>query len=494
MLVSTRLRRYLQSLHVPSGPLAGTNLRVFPWQNRLLRLMDSEGDVPLSVARGCGKSCFTAGIAAAHVDPLSGLQVPGADVVITAAAHRQARICFGDALNFLREKHDLADKSVWRVNDSAQHSEIRHLPSGSRLVAIGSDPRRAHGLRPILMLWDEPAQAEPSKRDRMQSALLTSKGKVAGSRIIWLGTRSADPDHFFESELRGPRAILYWAPPEMDPYRAPAWHSANPSLKWMPELRKAIAAEAREAREDPAKQPRFEALRLNRGVSDAPEERLIPAGTWESIEGTVTRSGPLVLGVDLGTNEAMSAVAAYWPETGALAALAAFPEIPSLRKRGVKDGVGDRYLRMHRREELIVAGRRVSDISILMTSAVTRYGTPELIVCDAWRLAQLKEVLEQIGFPLTSIVTRRMGPKDGGADIRRFRRTCLSGHVRPETSLLLRSAISEARARLDIAGNMMLDKSRHRAKDDAAAAAILAVAEGDRRRNQPRRRLRYVVA
>ena len=38
--------------------------------------------------------------------------------------------------------------------------------------------------------------------------------------------------------------------------------------------------------------------------------------------------GPAVWGVDLGTSAAQSAVACFWPESGALAVLAAFPEIP----------------------------------------------------------------------------------------------------------------------------------------------------------------------
>ena len=75
---------------------------------------------------------------------------------------------------------------------------------------------------------------------------------------------------------------------------------------------------------------------------------------------------------------------------------------------------------------------------------------------------------------------------DGGVDLEAFRRSCLSGKVTPEVSLLLRSAMREARSIADPAGNEKLCKAteggrRLRARDDAAAAAILAVAEGSRR-------------
>lgn len=67
-------------------------------------------------------------------------------------------------------------------------------------------------------------------------------------------------------------------------------------------------------------------------------------------------------------------------------------------------------------------------------------------------------------------------------DIRKFRRACLDGHVNPVKSLLMRSAMSGGRVTTGPAGNSKLAKggegSRTRWRDDAAAASILAVAEG----------------
>ena len=60
-----------------------------------------------------------------------------------------------------------------------------------------------------------------------------------------------------------------------------------------------------------------------------------------------------------------------------------------------------------------------------------------------------------------------------------------SDRVVPDVSLLLRSAMSEARTVADPAGNEKLAKNseagrRMRARDDAAAAGILAVSAGNR--------------
>ena len=79
-----------------------------------------------------------------------------------------------------------------------------------------------------------------------------------------------------------------------------------------------------------------------------------------------------------------------------------------------------------------------------------------------------------------------MGWRDGSEDVRRFRRAVLERRVVAPVSLLLRAAIGEARTLADPGGNEKLAKGsqggrRARARDDVAAAAILAVAEADRR-------------
>ena len=165
--------------------------------------------------------------------------------------------------------------------------------------------------------------------------------------------------------------------------------------------------------------------------------------------------------------------------------MACFPELPSLGERGLADGVGDLYARMHKRGELFQAGRRVSDIPQLLREALEKWGRPSAICCDRWRASELKQHLEAVNFPLCDLHERGQGFKDGGEDLRDFRRIA-AGYVRPSTSLLLTSAMSEARAVGDPAGNWKLAKStqggrRAAAKDDAAAASILATAEAYRR-------------
>ena len=267
----------------------------------------------------------------------------------------------------------------------------------------------------------------------------------------------------------------------------------------MPDLEAAIRREAKAAKRDPALLAQFQALRLNLGVPDTGVATLLDAGLWQTIEGEAERAGPCCWGVDLGTSAAQSAVAAYWPATGALDALAAFPTEPSLADRGLRDGVGGLYVACQRRGELMQCGGAAVDVAALLAAALARFGRPAKVIADRWRAAELADALNAAGVPPAALELRGQGFKDGAADVRGFRRACAEGRVTPARSLLLRAAMAEARTVSDPSANAKLAKKgeggrRSRAKDDAAAAAILAVAAGYRAPPRPRRPLRSALA
>ena len=159
---------------------------------------------------------------------------------------------------------------------------------------------------------------------------------------------------------------------------------------------------------------------------------------------------------------------------------------PVLPSGGLRDGVGNLYVMCAKRGELIQTGGEAVDVGALLAAALDRYGVPSLIVADRWRAPELKDCLRRAGIPQTALELRGMGWKDGAEDVRAFRRACAEGRVTPAPSLLMRSAMAEARTIVDAAGNHKLAKAseggrRQRARDDAAAAGILAVSAGVRR-------------
>ena len=494
------LTEYISTLTITQGAGAGSLIRLLPWQRRFLRgAFAVDGDASLSISRGNGKSTLVAAIACAAVD--GPLRQPRAEVVVVASSFAQGRIVFEHVIAFLHALgHDLSDRTLWRVQDSANSATVEHRATGCRVRCVGSDPARAHGLAPLLVLADEPAQWESTKRDGMRAALATAMGKIPDSRLIALGTRPADDEHWFTKMLDGgvDYSQSHHASETDPPFRKSTWLKANPSLPAMPSLEKRIRKEATDAKRDASMLASFKALRLNMGTNDTLQSTLLDAGTWKRISGDVDRSGRCVWGLDLGQSEAMAGCAAYWPASGRLEAIASFPNSPGLAERGTQDGVGNLYVQMMQRAELCTTGGEATDIAEFLELARERFGLPTAIIADRWRLKELVDILRKLGIRNIPLIERGMGFRDGAEDVRDFRRACVEGKVIPAKSLLLTAAMSEARVTMDAAGNAKLAKSsqggrRKRAKDDSAAAAILAVAYGTRRARRPNKpAMRYV--
>ena len=480
---------YLGGLTVPAGDHAGAAFEVLPWEaDYIAGAFDVAGDSALSIARGNGKSGLVAGLACAVVDPDGPLHGRRREVVCVASSFQQGRVIFEDCEAMLRARLGDLPRGEWRLQNSQNVATIEHRESGARIRCIGSDPKRAHGLRPLLVLADEPAQWDAAKRDAMLAALRTSLGKVPDSRLIALGTRPADESHWFARMLKQAEYRQVHAAKRDDPpFALRTIRKANPSYDHLPSLRKRIAIEAREADGNPDALASFKALRLNMGTADVDERPVLEHGSWQSDASIPRDDAPPIIGLDLGSGAAMSAAAAVW-ESGRMELLAAFPTEPSLEERGKRDGALY-YGTLLDRGELILLGRNVVPVEAFLQAVVDRFGVPECIVADRWREAELRDAMADCGV-ICPFVARGQGFRDGGEDLRMFRRAMLDGHVVTEDSRLLTAACAEARTVVDPAGNEKLAKSteggrRRRARDDALAAAIVAVAEWWRRRNAP---------
>jgi phage terminase large subunit-like protein len=191
----------------------------------------------------------------------------------------------------------------------------------------------------------------------------------------------------------------------------------------------------------------------------------------------------------------MSAAVAYWPNTTRMEAFGAFPNNPTLTDRGRADAVGRRYVEMEERGELVTLGDRVVPAAEFLKETMRRLeGHPvTCFVADRYRQSEFEEALAAAGLRIP-VVWRGQGFRDGGEDCERFRQQAFDGQIAVSPSLLLRSALSEAVTVSDDAGNRKLAKARSQGRIDAAAAATLAVAEGERRRARPQQAARMVWA
>ena len=489
--LATAVIEHIRSLTVTQGQGAGLPFAVFPWERRFVHGALAPGvDVAaLTIARGNGKTTFCAAIA--HAALCGPLAVQRGETVVVASSFEQARLTFDHVCSFIGYEN-LKDRSRYRLWDSAQLARLRCLEHETQLRCLASDPRRMHGIAPSLLLADEPAQWEGSKSEKAYAALQTSLGKIEGARLVALGTKPIGNQHWFSQLLDGGAdySQSHHAAKDDDPFDPAVWAKANPSLPYMPTLAKVINREAERAKAQPDVLPQFEAYRLNKGVSDTAESLLLSADVWERAEGNAPVGLRYCLGLDLGSNAAQSAAAGFWPDSGRLDCFAVFPSTPNLIERGRMDGVQGLYVKMHERNELLTLGTHTSDISGLLRTVLERWGIPDSITIDRWREADLREALDVVEFPYIQIVVRGQGFKDGSEDVRLMRRAVLDGKVTPVVSLLLRNAMSEARVVTDAAGNSKLAKQteggrRLRARDDAAAAAILAISAGSRIVEEP---------
>lgn len=501
-----QLKSEIEELIVDEGPLMGQRFTVLPWQMKLLEAVASHKEVALSLARSNGKSTVVAALCCSAITPGKSLFVPRGQIILTAASMQQARVAFQHIQMFMRPvMYDELDgelklrRGQWRELDNSHHMEITHKPSGTRLKVIGSDPKRAHGLAPTIVIADEPAQWE-SGGDMHYAALRTSLGKQVNARMLLIGTRPRNPIHFFNKLLYNPpagtKSIVYAADKKDGEdgglYKLKTIRKANPSYDHLEPLRLEIQEFAEGARKlGGMRRAQYMALYLNMGTteSDAQEE-VIDDEAWETVTKVEQpeRRGKLAIGVDLGGGNSLTAIAFYWYETGRLECYAAVPEHPPLDERGMKDGIGSAYEEMFDDGVLHIYGKKETRNSDFLRDFFEEVKDFEWIgvACDRYKKTAVEQALIDAGYSESLIIDRAVGRgSDGWGDLESFRGAVLEEHLKPGLNLALEHAIHSAVVTRDRNGNSSLDKTWQRGRIDVLQATIHAVGVGERVRRPP---------
>ena len=494
------LAGWCSKLVTTQGEGVGDLLTLWPWEVDVLRRIEAlpGGELGLTVAAGAGKTTLSAAVCAAAV--AGPLAQPRGTVIGVAGSFTQALILADHVQAFLKPITD-ADPDRWRVLRSESAALVEDRQTGASFRAREASARTLHGSAPSLIVADEPAQMQPTQSAAIYSAIRSRLGKLPGSRLFAIGTRAADPQHWF-SRLLKRSGIVYAADPEADWADPATWEAANPSLVHLPELRKVYAREAAEAAADPSLLPPFRALRCNMGAVDHEVAVLLESADWQRCEVDLLpqAAGAAVWGVDLSGGDArpMAGIAAFWPATGRVEALAAFPELPSLADRSRTDAAD--YQTMNADGDLLVMGRRVVPVADLIREALRRFGRPARIVADYHAERELRQALDAADFPAAVLVTASMGGlKDSPGRVRDFRRSVKGGKVWAKPRLLIRQSLANARTVSDSMGEERLIKGgvsgrRRTARDDVAVSIVAAVSEGARMPAQAPRRRRHAVA
>ena len=499
------LIRYIEGLPCGDGDTIGEPYKLLKYQKSFLGGTFKPGILrsALSLGRGGGKSGLLSAICLAALLDDSPLHRPGFETIAVASSFSQA-LLIGRSVKTSLEimGKSFGKRGTFRVRDSQNIFEIENNDSRARFKVIGSDSKRAHGLRPNLAVLDEPAQHVLGGAS-LYSALRTAMGKRKGSKLIAIGTRSENPDHWFERLLKEQDPVVFsmcFSSDRKDDWESEqVWHKANPGLRsGMPDI-EVLRAEARLARTDPEELQSFKSLRLNQGTSDITKQYLVDLEEWRGAEvlELPERKGRYCLGLDLGYSKAFSACAAYWFMSYRLEGFVACGNTPTLKERAKADRVGKIYEEMLDRGELTMLGNRVVPVEDLLHEAIRKWGPPAAVIADRYRQGELLDGIQKSGLRLPYPLFRGQGWLDGSVAVRGFKKELFSDRIKAPESLAMRTAFSEARVRVDENSNEKLAKGsqagrRQRGRDDLVAAILLAVSEGANLRPKTKpRKIRY---
>lgn len=491
--------QFMQCLAVPEGPNAGKPVVLAPFQRQFIEgaLAEDTANAILSIGRGNGKSAITAGLALGGLIGVWDRQ-PRREIIAAARTRDQGRIIWDFVAGFAATLPlEVQRRLIYR---RAPRLEIEFDGDGGGHVlrVIAADGKSALGGAPTMAILDERGHWALDRGDELEHALLSGLGKRKG-RAFLISTSASDDTHPFSRWIDDPAPGSYVQEhrpaPGLPADDAESLLIANPGaphgiggdLEWLTaQAQRAIARGG-------SSLTSFRLYNRNERVSGESRDMLITPDEWQHCETDTLppRDGGVVIGIDLGGSASMTAAAFYWPETGRLECVGTFPSMPGLLDRGQADGVAGRYVEMQDRGELTVLGDKTVPVAPWLAEVMRHVeGEPVIaITMDRYKQAELAEALNRAGVR-APCVWRGQGFRDGGEDCERFRRAAFDGLVKARPSLLLRSAFSDAVCLRDPANNLKLAKARSTGRIDAAAASVLAVAQGARVAAQPKTKAR----
>ena len=419
----------------------------------------------------------------------------GAEYLLCAASLEQARNVYRPI------RAELEPTGDYRFIDSVTRLGITHKPTNTKLRVMSSNAKTAFGIvgTPLLVA-DEPGAWEIVGGGLLHDAIQTAQGKPLSSlRVVYIGTLAplASPGHWWYDLVdAGTQGSTFVQKLVGDAETWDKWatiRKANPLKAKYAESRAVLLEERDAARRDSRLKARFLSYRLNVPTQDE-RGMLLTVDDWKLVEARPQGlpSGRPIVGVDLGGGRAWSAAVAVW-QSEHMAAIACAPGIPSIEDQERRDNVPSGvYTNLVANGSLSLAqGLRVQPPLALWEAICDRWGVPARIVCDRFRLGELRDVIGNA----CKIEPRVTQWSSSSADIRALRKICRDGplSVDPESRTLLVVSMSVTYVENDNAGNSRLIKksSDNKARDDVAAAAVLAAGAFERESSAPVRALKY---
>jgi len=344
-----RLISFLQNLPITKGIYAGRKMRLLPGQRGFVKAVygrkaaDGRRLVRIAIKsepRGNGKTGLLAGLALAHL--LGPECEPRGEVYSCAYNKLQAALIFAEMQAII----EAVPEFEARCNLQRYGKVIEVLEgdgAGSIYESLSADDKRAHGLAPSFWVFDEFAQAPNSD---LLNNLRTSMGKRSESLGVIISTQAANDMHplsqLIDDAALGEDESIYLqlcaAPIEADIFDEKTWFAANEALGKFLDFAE-FRAQAAQAKRLPSLRAKFQNLRLNQRI-DA-NVQFLSDYDWTAcaapIDIEALAGQPCFGGLDLSQTTDMTALALYWPDSGALVPYFWLPE-EGLADRDRKEG------------------------------------------------------------------------------------------------------------------------------------------------------------
>ena len=472
-------------------------INLLPSQRRFLSgaLAPGVRTAALSLPRGEGKSTLAAYILERCMTPGDDLFEEGAEYLLCAASIEGARHVYRPI------RAELEPTGDYTFLDSQMRLGITHKPTNTKLRVMSSNAKTAFGIvgTPLLVA-DEPGAWEIVGGGLLHDAIQTAQGKPLSSlRVVYVGTMApmAAPGHWFYDLVdAGTQGSTFVQALVGDAETWDSWatiRKVNPLKAKYAESRAVLLEERDAARRDSRLKARFMSYRLNVPTQDE-SALLLTVDDWKlaTARPVGLPAGKPVVGIDLGGGRAWSAAVAVW-QSGRMEAIACAPGIPGLDAQEKRDNVPTGvYTKLAANGSLTSAhGLRVQPPSALWEAICDRWGVPVKIVCDRFRLNELRDT---VGNACT-MEPRITQWSSSSEDIRALRKICRDGPLSVDlgSRSLLVVSLSAAQVQNDNAGNVRMVKrgTANQARDDVAAAATLAAGAFERASAAPLRELKY---
>ncbi len=492
-----RVMAFLETLPITAGLLAGSTLKLLPFQRDFLRKVyrtDRKGrrlvrQAVLSTPRKNGKSSLSAGLCLCH---LLGPEAEQRGQLYSAALDQcQASLV-------LNEMIAIIEATPWmleRVNIKRQVKEIHDLQNGSMYKALSAKVGSKMGLSASFAIYDEYGQA--TNRE-LYDALYTSMGARKEPLMLTISTQAAtdamplskliDYGKKVESgEIKDKSfaMTLLCAPDDADIYDPKVWKACNPALGKFLSMDD-FKAQAEMVRNSPSLEPAFLNLRLNRRCSQ--QSAFVSERLWKACSGFVPDedlSGPCYGALDLSTRVDLTAFVAFWPECGAVRVWCWLPEV-GLQERQHTDGCP--YVEWAKTGALLTTTGKTIDrraVARIVADVCQKYQI-KAVAYDRWRFAEWERVLsEDLGIDAQAdlhFVPWGQGYQDMAPAVDAFEAALVEGKLRHGGHPVLTMCASGAVVSMDPAGNRKLEKRKSRCRIDALQALCMAAGLAEKHR------------